>query len=260
MLVIGQASVENENNLGVGAIWLATIDFDHSTVSILSLPSKLWIDAKALSDPMIPSTTLDLVYFYTLIKNSSLTEDVSHIRSTEILAQSIFDNFGFVPDHYLTVLQKPFIQLVDNLGGIDLNLAAEFVPSSPDYGLYPAGLQHLDGQRTLDFTRHYPKGFDGDDTWDKFRRQNLVMKALVRTALKPENWVKAPSLIQQARKTVLTDLSIEQINAIKCMVEQEGDTTKLLQVEKRMVTIDPQGHWLPDIEAIKGLISLMDTP
>lgn len=260
MLVIGQATVENGNHVGAGAIRLMVIDFDHSTVSVLSLPSDLWVDAKALKDPNIPFTTLDLIYYDIYTKNSTQAEDVSHIKSTEILAQSIFDNFGFLPDHYLTILQKPFIRMVDLLGGIDLNLATEIVPSVPSFGIYPAGLQHLDGQQTLNFTRLHPKSFQGDDTWGEFERQNLVLKALLKTALQPENWTKAPSLIEQARKTALTDLSVEQIYALKCMMEQAGNQVKMLQVEERMITTDVQGHWQPDSRAIKAQISQMYGP
>lgn len=257
ILVIGQGLVENGYLLGSGAIRLVVVDFDQPNVSLLSMPGELWVDAKVLNDPDTPFEKLDLIY-HRVFLDSGGPEDVAHVKGTQALAQAVVDNFGFVPDHYITVLQQPFIELVDTLGGIDVDLPEEIISGNEDIEDYPAGPQHLDGSRTLDLTRVNP--VDGYDAWDRFDHQEIVLQGLLAAIMKPENWDEAPELVKQARKALLTDLSVDQAMDLQCMVEEAGDEVHMLQVEEDMVTIDPEGHWNPDFQAVKDLIEQMVNP
>ena len=90
--------------------------------------------------------------------------------------------------------------------------------------------------------------------WGRFDRQNIVLQGLLAAIRKPENWGKVPDLVKEARKTILTDLSVDQAMDLKCIIEEVGSDADLLEVEQNMVTVDAQGHWNPDFEAIRALI------
>ncbi len=254
IIVVGQGLVENSRFYRSGALRLVVVNFNRPGVSILSMPSELWVDAKALKDPATPFEMLDLIYHKAFLNSGKAPEDVAHVKGTQALAQAVVDNFAFVPDHYVTILQQPFIELVDILGGIDVDLPEAIDTGRDDFD-FPAGPQHLDGTRALNLARvDAPAGYNA---WARFERQDILLQGLLEAAMRPENWANAPELVKQARKAVLTDLSVDQAMDLKCMLAEVGSQRVMLQVEEDMVTIDDQGHWNPDFQAIQALIQGM---
>jgi anionic cell wall polymer biosynthesis LytR-Cps2A-Psr (LCP) family protein len=179
--------------------------------------------------------------------------------ATQAVAQTIVDNFGFVPDHYITVDERAFIESVDTLGGIEINLPEAVDGASEEYGIYPAGQQILDGMRTLNFARlFHPDGVEDLDTWGNMARQKMVVQAILAEALKPQNFTKIPALADGLMRGVVTDLSLKQTLDLVCMVEKVGQNTQTLGVSEEMVTLDDSGRMIPDLEAIKQLIGPMN--
>ncbi len=255
ILVIGQGKVEDQNVYRTGSIRLVVVDFDQPKVSILAMPAELYVDAKVLKDPAIPNDKLDFIYHETFMKAGNVPEDVAHVKGTQATAQAIIDNFGFVPDHYVTVLQEPFVELVDTLGGIDVDLPTALPSKDPDYD-FLAGEQTLSGMRTLNLTRYDPDD-QPNDVWGRFEHQDIVLRGLLDAIKKPDNWTKAPELLKLARKMILTDMSVDQLNDLKCMVEQVGSEAVHLDVSEDMIDPDDKGNWVPKYEEIKGLIQQM---
>jgi len=133
-----------------------------------------------------------------------------------------------------------------------------FCPITSDYKHFPVGEQTLSGQETLDFVRIlYPNGL-GPDYFGRFERQNMVIHALLDAVLEPANWSAAPDLVKDARKMVVTDLSVNQASQLACMVEELKSEAEILVVSNDMVGIDDQGRMIPDMVAIKELISELE--
>jgi LCP family protein required for cell wall assembly len=255
ILVIGQGKVEDQNVYRTGSIRLVVVDFDQPKVSILAMPAELYVDAKVLKDTTIPFDKLDFIYHETFLNAGNVPEDVAHVKGTQATAQAIVDNFGFVPDHYVTVLQEPFVELVDTLGGIKVVLPTALPSKDPDYD-FPKGEQTLSGTQTLNLTRYDPDG-QPNDVWGRFEHQDIVLQGLLAAIKEPANWTKAPDLLKLARKMILTDLSVDQLNDLKCMVEQAGSQATQLEVSEDMVTVDSEGHWNPNFQAVKDRIQQM---
>lgn len=254
---LGQASPIEAGLFGADALRLIVVDYDSPGVSILAVPVWLWVDASVLKDPQAPFTSLNLVYQKAYeAAGPGNPPEVRTQKATQALAQAVLDNFGFVPDRYLAVLEEPFVEMVDMLGGIELDLPAAVDGTSEGYGIYPAGPQHLNGLQTLNFTRMLlPGGITTPDIWGRFARQNLVLHAMLEESLKPENWTKLPDLAKESRKAVVTDLSVNQVTSLACMLEVVGDQATLLEVAPEMVSYDDLGHMIPDMEAIQALVA-----
>ena len=123
LMLLGQASPIEAGHYGADAVRLARIDFDQQSVAILALPSDLWVGAAALDDPDIELAALNQIYQLAYeAEPGNQPEDVLARKATQTLAQAVVDNFGFVPDHYVTVKGEPFVELVDTLGGIEVDV------------------------------------------------------------------------------------------------------------------------------------------
>jgi len=258
LLVIGLTLPTDGEVLGADAIRLVTIDFDQPSATILALPALLWVETPALAELGVEETHLTAVYTEAYENRKVTSERYRHQLATQALAQTIIDNFGFVPDHYITFDERTFIESVDTLGGIEINLPEAVDGTSEEYGIYTAGQQTLDGMRTLNFARlFYPDGVEDVDTWGNMARQKLVVQAILAEALKPQNFTKIPALADDLMSGVVTDLSLKQTLDLVCIVEKVGQSTLTLEVSKEMVTRDDSGRMIPDVEAIKQLIMPM---
>jgi LCP family protein required for cell wall assembly len=126
-----------------------------------------------------------------------------------LVAQTIRQNFGVPVDGYVRLDFGGFVQLVDALGGIYVEVPSEirddFFPTE-DFGytsiVIPAGRQKMDGETALIYvrTRHASSDFD------RARRQQQVAAALLRRAASPAGWLRLPAAMKAVRASVDTDL------------------------------------------------------
>jgi len=244
---------------GADAVRLVVVDYDQGTAGILALPADLWVETpEDLVADLGDTAPLNLIYFTAYENATGNSDQVRTQKATQVLAQTIYDVFGFLPDKYITINGDAFIELVDTLGGIPVTLAAEIDATAENYGVFPVGLQTLDGEQTLNFVRMlYPNGV-GPDTFGRLERQNMVIQSLMDTLLSPSNWVDAPEIIMDARKLVVTDLSVNQATQLGCMIEEVGEDAQVLIVDDTMVSFDDQGRMIPDVGAVQKLISMLE--
>lgn len=259
ILEIGIASPFDIGHYGADAIRLVVVDFDQGIVNTLAIPADLWVDTPAeLIEDLGDLAPLNMIY-YTAYENASGNADqVKTQKATEVLAQTLLDVFGFAPDHYITINGDAFIQMVDDLGGIEITLATAIDATGEHFGTFPAGQQIINGEKTLDFVRILSPNGIGPDTFGRLERQNMVIRALLDAILSPSNWDAAPELFKDARKLAVTDLSVNQVSQLVCMIDQAGNEAEILIVDDSMVTTDDQNRMIPDIEAIRDLIGELE--
>jgi len=261
LLVIGRASPNDAGMYGADAVRLVIINFDVPSAAVLALPSELWVDSPLLADQGIEQTALNLVYQQVWDIAHGGSNDVRTQKATQALAQTIYDNFEFVADHYVTVEDSAYIEFIDEVGGVDITLPEEVDGTSDGYGVYPAGLNHLDGLRILNFTRLlHPSGQPDPDWWGSLARQDLVLHGMLEAALKSENLANLPDLVKALRKAITTDLSVNQAMDLACMIQQASELVDLETVgpPPYLVTIDVEGRMIPDVDGIKALLARME--
>ena len=252
MLLLGESSPIPGEQRGADAIRLLRIDFDRQVVTILSIPPGLWV--KTSARPGFDSTTLTRAYYE--VKTTTVGSAREAIQqATQVVAQALLDNFGFAPDHYLTINEPVFVSLVNTLGGIEVNLKERIDGSAEGRGVFEAGRQVFTGKRTLDYIRiTKPNNQPESDEWGRFERQNQILAAIQDEIKKPENAAAMPSLINEFYQLVVTDLSPAQLLDLNCMVDAVGDNILLQRIGSEMVTTDSAGHMLPDVPKIRSLI------
>lgn len=123
------------------------------------------------------------------------------------LAVKTVKNFLGVPIHnYVVVKLSSFKNIVDALGGVDIDIKERMKYSDPAGGiyidLYP-GQQTLDGDKAEQFVRY--RGYADADI-GRVKAQQQFVEALIKKALKPATLLKLPKIIDIIQENVETDI------------------------------------------------------
>jgi LCP family protein required for cell wall assembly len=191
---------------------LATFDPRRPQAALLSIPRDLWVDI-----PGQGTNRINTAHYFGDIAQSGY--------GPELARQTVQDNFGPPVHGYVVVDFAGFVALVDALGGIDIEVPATIVDEyypTPDYGIttivIPAGPQHMDGGTALIYarTRH------ADSDFDRTRRQQQILRALVARAAQPAAWVRLPAAWAIARAYFTTTLNEVDFATILLVVLRVG--------------------------------------
>jgi anionic cell wall polymer biosynthesis LytR-Cps2A-Psr (LCP) family protein len=213
ILVIGQDDRQGLLPYGADAIRMVKIDFNQHKAAVFALERDL----------LLPTTNLQSSYgiseahlgsVYDIVSQKVAAQSDAKLIATNAMAQVIYDNFGLVPDYYVNLNKFVVPNIIDQIGGLDLLIPANF--STPLYTFVP-GQQHLDGPAVWEYLA-YPSSTQ--DEWSRFSRQELVFAALRIKLLNPDIFPNLLSLYNTIANSVLTDLSIEQISGLICEMEQ----------------------------------------
>jgi anionic cell wall polymer biosynthesis LytR-Cps2A-Psr (LCP) family protein len=135
-----------------------------------------------------------------------------------LLASTLDFNFGAKPDHYIAANMQTFVHLIDVIGGIDIDLPFSVDARKPDQqkraDLYFApGPHHLNGEQALMLgrIREY-------SVFARADQQNRIMCAVRTALLNPYNLPRLPQIIDTFNGAVQTDLSLQQISQLACLI------------------------------------------
>ena len=239
------------------SIRLARVDFSNQTVRIISIPRDLGVATPHLANLNIAYSPLGLV-FYRIEQNTTGSKAEQETAATNAVAQALYDNFGVVSDHYILYDMYQFADVVDDLGGLDINVPSDFSASGISFH---AGQQHMDGKTALNYARLI-NGPEINNGWDRFSRQNLVMISAWNKLLEPANLAKIPGLVEEYSKDAVTDLSPAQIVDLSCLATKlSRDQIVLTGIDQSMVTgPGPETSMLPDIQKITAFLAQQLAP
>ena len=181
---------------------LLTLDPQHQTAGMLSLPRDLWVP--------IPGQSVT-----TKINTAYLLGEVNNYPGggPQLAKDTVSSFIGRPVDYYLRVNFDGFREIIDLIGGIDVSVPMtihdEEYPTQ-DYGVetfhLDAGLQHLDGTTALKYarTRH------GSDDYSRSRRQQDIIRAVAEKVLNanmiPQLVSSAPALLMTMQNSIQTDI------------------------------------------------------
>ena len=160
-----------------------------------------------------------------------------------LLKRTIESNFGIPIDYYVMVDFKAFTEIVDTLGGVDVN-----VPRTLHDTLYPdpkpgdphayktvhfdAGWQHMDGTRALEYARSRMSTSD----FDRAKRQQQILLAIREKALNLNLIPKLPALAATMLDMAKTDMTLnEMIDLARLAPQIDLSNIKSVVIQKPMV-------------------------
>jgi LCP family protein required for cell wall assembly len=233
------------------SILLVLINERSQRVGILSIPRDLWVFVPGHGHARI--NTVD-----------ALGERTNYPGGGKgLLDQTLRHNLDIPIDHYVRIDFRGFEDLIDELGGVTIDVQAPINDRFPD-PLHPsgwtqftvsAGPQHMDGHTALNYCRSRMTSSD----FDRSRRQQQVIVALASQLLALDTLVRAPSLWEAYHDTVDTDLSMVEAVRLAYVVQGiglENLRTRELGADTTTGWITPSGAQvlLPRIEPIQAAV------
>lgn len=205
VLLLGQDNRPGEDAARADTIIVAKIDPENDRVWMLSIPR----DTRA----QIPGHGTQKINAATFYGGPSL------------MVETVQDFLGIPINHYMDIDFDGFIQVVDSLGGVWIDVDTDIDdPKASSHGSYTAskigkGYQLLDGDHALTFvrSRDFP---DADFT--RMRHQQQFFKALADQATKFENVLKIPGMVKDVAQYMSTDMSMGQIVDVAMALRDMG--------------------------------------
>jgi len=263
ILVLGTDERPNEGAAHrTDTIILATLDQESQTAGMLSIPRDLYVPLASTGI----TTKINLAY--------GLGEEENYPGGgPQLIMDTVSTIVGEPINYYVRVNFDGFVQIVDLIGGIDIN-----VPKTIHDDDFPtategitetfhldAGFQHLDGATALKYSRTR----NVDDDYGRSGRQQDVIRAVldkVRSAeMIPTLLANAPALLNTLRTTVDTNVPIDKLVELATWINENPPREfRQLVLDSRYgeETYSPEGMWIlvPDRQKVRAAVSTFFTP
>jgi polyisoprenyl-teichoic acid--peptidoglycan teichoic acid transferase len=207
IMLLGSDQRRDQPGFRTDTILLLTLNTKNGTASLTSFPRDLYV--------YIPGWTVNRI-------NTAFPHG-----GFSTLQMTMEYNFGVRPDYYVLINFWSFSEVIDNLGGIDVQVAKNLSDQRPGFGPYTvnAGTVRMDGDMALWYVR---SRYSTND-FDRTRRQQEVVKALFMKMISIDAVTRAPQLYDIYKRNVTTDLAFENIAPMLPLALQLTDTSRLSQ-------------------------------
>lgn len=193
ILVLGSDKRPDDNAFRTDVIMLVTVDGANNRVSALSLPRDLLVKIPGFGEDRI-----NLVMQY---GGFSLMQD------------TLEQNFGARPDFYLMTNFDNFVDVINSIGGIDVQIGEHFEDACDLYWskggvcTVEPGKMSMDGAAALWYVRSRYTSSD----FDRLRRAQEVMVGIFNKFMDMHAILRLPQLYEQYSKNVETNLGVSDI-------------------------------------------------
>lgn len=223
------------------SMMVLTIDPVGLSAAVLSLPRDLWVE--------IPDFGVDRIN-----QANYYGEIYEYPGGGQALAVQTVETLLGVPiDYYVAVNFEAFVEVVDLVGGINMEIPEAINdPNYPDrcYGYDPfsiaAGEQHLDGETALKYARTRAT-FGGDV--DRAARQQAVILAVRQQVFDLNNLTQliaqAPLLWQTSQENVRTNMTLDEAIQLALLAQdipRDSIRTAVLNFDYVYNEITPDGR------------------
>ncbi len=165
----------------------------------------------------------------------------------DLAVKTVKDFLGVPIHNYVAIKLSSFRNIVDALGGIEMDVKEEMKYTDPSVGgisinIQP-GKQILDGKKAEEFVRYrgYPEGDIG-----RIKAQQQFMEALVKTVLRPSAILKLPKLIDIVLDNVETDLQpLELANLANFARQIKQENIKMYMIPGEGKYISGISYFIP---------------
>jgi LCP family protein required for cell wall assembly len=205
IMLLGSDQRPYESGLRTDTMILLTLNPDEGTAHLTSFPRDLYV--------YIPGYTvqrMNTAFWY---------------GGFDSLAMTMEYNFGVRPDYYVLINLWSFEEVIDSLGGIDVEIGKDLCDHRDSYGTYCvyAGTQHMHGETTLWYVR---SRYSTNDL-DRNRRQQEVLVGVFKTLISLNGLSRAGELYQIYQDNVTTDMSFEAMAELLPLAAKLTDFSRI---------------------------------
>ena len=188
--------------------------------------------------------------------------NTKEMSGTQRSVQTVEDLLGVPVHHYVKVNFRGFVEIIDALGGVDINVKRRMEYHDPyqdlNINLAP-GFQHLDGQKALWFVR-WRESNDGKSGYEngdigRIETQQQFADALMKKIFTAGTIFKLPALASTISQYVKTDLQPGDMVSLASLVSKmsrEDIKTGLIPGDDRY--IDGISYRVPDVAGMQKVV------
>ena len=165
-----------------------------------------------------------------------------------LLKKTLEGMLGIPIEHYVQLDFEGFTAVIDNLGGIKVDVDRDLVYELPQEGVYrnlKKGLQVLNGEQALGFVRHRldkrGDAYNSSD-FDRNRRQQQVIRAVVDKVVSIDGISNLTTVLDTFGKHIRTDLSADQIKGL-ALDFATISSEKMVSLDNGAVWKSPYSMW-----------------
>lgn len=238
LVILGIDHTKPSNYVGRSdTIMLVSFDPSKSSINLLSIPRDLWVPI-----PGYGENRINTAHFF--------AEAQLKGSGPQALMDVLRLSFGFRSDYYLRIKFENFREIVDSMGGIDIEL------KEPVAG-YPAGRHHLNGRKALAFARNRT----GSDDFFRMERGQFLLRAALNNLKNPTKWVRIPTFLLTFYKSIDTNLPVWHWPRLAFLLLRFGNDLNNRSITREMITPytteQSANVLIPDWLMIKNLVTEM---
>lgn len=238
VLLLGVDARDGETNTRTDTIILASVDPKSKQMSLLSIPRDTRVN--------IPGHGWDKINSASVYGGLDTTMEV------------VSDLLGIPVKYYVRADFSGFKNIVDELGGVTLDVEQNMYHYDPDDGgAYTIdlkkGVQRLDGDKALQYVRYRDYAM-GDI--DRTAHQQKFLVALAKEMLQPGTILKLPSLVPEVNKYVKTNLSLSNMMTLAQAGKKLEDGSIVTQtLPGRPININGGSYWGVDPDEARQMVA-----
>ena len=205
VLLVGIDTRESGGLLNTDTIILASYDYEKNNIVMLSIPRDFHVEvAKGVN-------------WYARINSIySSAENKEKGTGLEALKESVERLTGQEIQYYAMVDFKAFVEIIDEVGGVDVNVENSFTDYMYPLGLgymtvsFKAGPQTMDGETALIYSRsrHAQQNNEGTD-FARAKRQQKVIIALKEKFLNSES-LSSPKTVMNIMSSIAGNIKMSE--------------------------------------------------
>ena len=242
ILVLGMGGPSHPGGFLTDSMMVVSIRPNEKQVAMLSIPRDLYVPIEGYGQNKINSAFYDGYSGYsskncTKKNNNAQCRKNAMTAGADLASKTVSSVLGLPIHYYVTVEFEGFEKIIDNVGGIDVNVEkAIYDPYFPDdkmEGYVPfkikAGSQHLDGKMALKYARSRETTSD----FDRASRQQKIALAFKEKALKTDfltNPKKLSDVFSSLTDSLYTNFTLSEIKALADMSKDFNSTNVISKV------------------------------
>lgn len=170
IMILGSDSRDPENTTGsrTDTIIVAHLPKDRSSAQLISIPRDTWVRVPRSKDGNHGGRDAKI--------NAAFAWG-----GVPLMVQTVEKFTGVRMDHVMMIDFAGFKEIIDALGGIEVDVEKTFTSIHPPRRTFQKGVQRMDGEAALDYSRQRQQFADGD--FARIRHQQQVIKAILDKAV-----------------------------------------------------------------------------
>ncbi|MER7889389.1 LCP family protein [Micromonospora sp. NPDC094482] len=218
IMILGSDTRDPERTEGsrTDTIILAHLPKDRSSAQLISIPRDTWVPVPKSKDGNHGGRDAKVNAAYAWGGVPLMVQTVEKFTDVRIDHVAIIDFAGFK-------------EIIDALGGIDVNVEKNFTSIHPPFRAFKQGVQRMDGETALDYSRQRKQFPDGD--FARIRHQQQVIKAILDKASSGgllTNPGKLNSFLQATSNSVSVDKNMSLLDMANQMRGVRGSNLTFL--------------------------------